>query len=322
MTIKKAGERVIGRTEEIPQSDSRQTSKLQVSIGICAYNEEANIGKSLRALQSQKTEKVNINQIVVISSACSDNTEKIVESFQKSDPRIKLIKQSERKGKASAVNLFLQHANGSIYVLESADTIPSETAIECLCLPFFDEGVGITGGHPTPVDDASSFMGFATNLIWSLAHEVSLIEPKLGELIAFRNVASEIAEDTAVDEAWIEAMIRNKGFRIKYVPDAYVYNKGPGTVGDFVKQRRRIYAGHLHLRKTTGHQVSSMNSKRLLRLVFRLSERNPKAILWTAGVVMLEIYSRLLSTYDFYITRRNPYIWDIASSTKHVARDD
>ncbi len=292
------------------------TEKLSVSIGICAYNEEANIGRLISALQRQGLSRIVIAQMVVVSSACRDRTEAIVESFGKNDPRIELLKQSERRGKASAVNLFLKAARHDVCVLISADTIPQDDTIEQLCLPFFEAQVGMTGGHPVPVDDPATFMGFVSHLIWRLAHDVSLIEPKLGELVAFRRIIDGIPEDTAVDEASIEAMIKKQGYNLRYVPEALVFNKGPGRLSDLIKQRRRIYAGHLHLKKTTAYKASSMSSLRLLRCIMRTLDADWRTISWTPLAMVLEAYCRLLGSYDFHVKRKNPYIWDIASSTK------
>ena len=44
---------------------------LTCSIGIMAYNEEANIGRLLKAVLSQKLKTVAITEIVVVASGCS-----------------------------------------------------------------------------------------------------------------------------------------------------------------------------------------------------------------------------------------------------------
>jgi len=294
-------------------------AKLQASIGICAYNEESNIRNLLQALAAQETSQVEVAQIVIVSSACKDATDEIVESLQQSKGnQIQLIKQSERKGKASAINLFLEVATGDVCVLESADTIPQVDTIEHLCTPFLDQRVGMTGGHPVPVDDPSTFLGFVTHFVWRLHHRVASIEPKLGELVAFRNVVDRLPEDTAVDEACVERMIKDKGYEIRYVPTALVHNKGPETVSDFLRQRRRIHNGHIQLRKSTGYKVSTMSYPRVLELSMREMERTPQGITWTLGAMAMEGYARFLGTYDFYVKKRNPCIWDIATSTKNL----
>jgi poly-beta-1,6-N-acetyl-D-glucosamine synthase len=290
---------------------------ISVSIGICAYNEEKNIGKLLEALLEQRTKMAQIKEIYVISSGSTDCTDEIVKQFCQRDSRIKLLPQERRMGKASAINLFLDNSHGEVLVLESGDTIPLADTIETLVAPFADPKVGMTGGHPIPVNDRRTFIGFAVHLLWELHHQLALTSPKLGELVAFRSALESIPVDTAVDEACIEAKIREKGLRLMYIPDALVYNKGPENAKDFIKQRRRIYAGHLHLLNTTGYSPSSMCIKTVLNAAFGLT-LSSKEIIYTLGAMILEMYGRALGTYDFQIKKRNPYIWEMANTTKEV----
>ncbi len=288
-----------------------------ISIGVCVYNEEKNITNLLNSLLSQKTTEP-IKEIIVVSSACSDKTDDIIENdFLKYNPRIFLIKQKKREGKASAINIFLKYASGDIMVLESGDTIPAEDTIENLTKPFKNPKTGMTGGRPIPINDSNTFMGFTVHLLWNLHHRLALERPKLGELVAFRrDLVRKIPTDTAVDEAYIEALINRQGCELKYVPAAVVYNKGPETILDFLKQRRRIFAGHIHLRKTKGYAPSSMKNLKILKLMFQDIKFTPKKIAWTFGAILLEFYGRLLGSYDFYIKKENPFIWSIAKTTK------
>ena len=48
---------------------------LPCSIGIMAYNEEANIGHLLEAVVSQRTATVLPREIVVVASGCTDQTQ-------------------------------------------------------------------------------------------------------------------------------------------------------------------------------------------------------------------------------------------------------
>src|SRR5690242_15451877 len=80
--------------------------QLSCSIGIMAYNEEANIAHLLKALLAQQTVHCDIKEIIVLASGCKDNTEGIVRAFCHQHPHIKLIVQPRREGKASAINLF------------------------------------------------------------------------------------------------------------------------------------------------------------------------------------------------------------------------
>lgn len=288
-----------------------------ISVGVCVYNEEKNITDLLNSLLSQKTTEP-IKEIIVVSSACSDKTDEIIENnFLKYNPRVFLIKQEKREGKASAIDVFLKYATGDIIVLESGDTIPAEDTIEKLTESFKNPKIGMTGGHPVPINDPDTFMGFTAHLIWNLHHRLALEHPKLGELVAFRrDLIRKIPTDTAVDEAFIEALINGQGYELKYAPDAIVYNKGPETVSDFLKQRRRIFAGHIHLRKTKGYAPSSMKKLKIATLLLEEVKYAPKRIVWIFSAAILEFYGRLLGSYDFYIKRENPFIWSIAETTK------
>lgn len=291
---------------------------LEVTIGICAYNEDKNIGKLLQSLLNQKTKEIHIGEIIVVSSASKDRTDEIVNNFILKDNRIRLLIQEKREGKASAVNLILKNATGDIIVLASADILLLEYTVQQLVLPFFDETIGMTGGHPIPIDKKNTFIGFTVHLLWESHHRLALKNPKLGEITAFRNIIREIPEDTAVDEASIEAIIQKNGLSLCYVPEAIVYNKGASTIDDFLLQRRRIYAGHLHLKKLSGHTPSSMSMANLITIAPGNISYNIKGIFWTGGAVFLEFYGRLLGMYDFYIAKKNPCVWEIAKTTKEV----
>ena len=55
--------------------------KLVCSIGVTAYNEEQNIGNLLEALIEQHLHRVEIAEIIVVASACTDRTVPIVQQF-------------------------------------------------------------------------------------------------------------------------------------------------------------------------------------------------------------------------------------------------
>jgi len=287
------------------------------SMGIMAHNEEANIGRLLEAIFTQRTKHVTLTEIVVVASGCTDNTEAIVLECAKRDPRIRLIVQEKRTGKAAAVNLYLPQAKEKIIILCSADLIPEADAVEQLVVPFRDLEVGMTSSRPVPVNDPRGFMGFAAHMLWDLHHKVALASFKAGEMIAFRKIFERIPFHTAVDEASIEPVIRGQGYQVQYVPSAVVRNKGPETVADFLRQRRRIYSGHLAVRDTLGYTVSTMSPGRIFLIMLRQLDWRPRNFLWTWTIVALEAYGRLLGIND-YKKRRDHRVWEVATTTKQL----
>src|SRR5262249_16574920 len=158
------------------------------------------------------------------------------------DPRIRLLVQSKREGKSRAINLYLRSGETDFRILASGDTLPADDAVETLIRPMIeDAAVGMTGGHVVPVNGDARFIDHAVHTLWTLHHRLATEAPKMGEIVAFRNVVKRIPEDSAVDEVSIEAEVTRQGLRLKYVPEAIIRNKGPETVSDFIRQRRRIH---------------------------------------------------------------------------------
>lgn len=291
----------------------------RISIGIPAYNEQSNIAAILKALLKQEGSKIEINEIIVVSSGSTDRTDTIVEDLSQKEDRIRLITQTNREGKASAINEFIKAAQNEILVLESADTIPDGKTIEKLCLPFENPAVGMTGARPLPTNETNKFLGYTSHLLWSLHNRLALRSPKCGELVAFRRVFGSLPKDTAVDEAWIEYEIKKRNYQIVYVPEATVHNRGPETIRDFLKQRRRIAYGHLDLKKRTKSEVSTT---KLVSILSALSEefplKEPKKWFFLVCAGALEGLGQFLGRCDYY-SKKCHYVWEISKTTKSLS---
>jgi len=290
---------------------------LAFEIGIMAYNEEQNIGKLLSAIEKETFSETSLREIWVVASGCTDRTVEVVKEFSVRDPRVKLLVQEKREGKSSAVNLWLKNVTADVLILVSADTLPANGSLEKLLWPFRDATIGMTGARPVPINDPNSFLGYAAHLMWDLHHRISLENPKMGEMVAFRNIIREIPADSAVDEASLEAAITSRGYKIQYVPEAIVRNKGPETLGDFVRQRRRIYAGHLSLRQKN-YIVSTLSVSRILKLLFSSGNFSWRTVIYAPFVALLEAWSRLLGWYDSRVRKTEPRIWKVAKTTKNL----
>src|SRR5579863_1304036 len=207
-----------------------------VAIGVMAHNEEANIARLLESLASQ-TAADRIARVVVVASGCTDRTCEIVETFCARDARITLVAESTRSGKVAAINRFLSLAGEPILLVSGADMIYAPQTVAAITAPFDDPDIGMVGAHPIPLNRPDTFVGFAVHLLWRLHHEVSLIQPKMGELIAFRNVFRGLDPQTLADEVQVEHGIRSVGYKVAYAPDAIVYNRGPERLSEFIAQR-------------------------------------------------------------------------------------
>jgi len=291
---------------------------IRCSVGITAHNEEANIGKLLAAMLAQELKQVAITEIIVVASGCTDRTVEIIQQYAAQDPRIQLIVQERREGKTSAINQFLRRAREDICVLESGDTLPRADSIENLVKLFEDPQVGMTGAQKIPVNVPEHVIGYMSHLRLRLEHQLCLEIPRLGELIAFRKVFDQLPPDVAMDEAFVEALVIRRGLQVRYAPDAVVYNMGPETLGEFIMQRRRNYAGHLHLVRKYGYRVSSLETGRVLRIAADEVGKALRLIFTLFSLALVEAFARVLGTYDYYIKGDKQVVWDIAWTTKKV----
>ncbi len=291
---------------------------IRCSVGIAAYNDEANIGKLLDAMLAQKLNQVEITEFIIVASGCTDGTVPIIQRYAAQSPKIKLIVQEEREGKTSAMNQFLQRAAEEICVWESGDTLPGSESIENLVKLFADPKVGMTGAQKVPVNVPEHVVGYMSHLRLQMEHQLCLEIPRTGELIAFRKVFTHLPPDVAMDEAFVEALVIRRGLDVHYAPDAVVYNMGPETLGEFIMQRRRNYAGHLHLRRKYGYRVSSLDTFRVLRIGAEEIGKAVKLIGTLVALALVEAFSRVLGAYDYYVKGRKHVVWDIAWTTKKV----
>jgi len=291
---------------------------MRCTIGVLAYNEEHNIIPALHALLDQRLHTCEIAEIIVIASGCTDRTVERAQAMARAHPLITMDVQGERAGKAAAINRLIQLARCDVIVLVGADTLPDPTALELLVQPFADPSVGMTGARVVPLNGLRTFLGLTTQIMWRVHHRMALRWPKLGELVAFRKVVSALPVNTATDEVALEALISAQGYRLVYVPDAVVYNRGPQTLSDFLWQRRRIFAGHLHIATTCGYMAASLPPSHLIVLAAEAFKRYSFLLPLVAGAAFLESWARLLGALDFLLGQRH-HIWRPAPSTKQLS---
>ncbi len=292
--------------------------KPALTIGICAHNEEANIKALLLQILGSKPAEATINEILVVSSGSTDSTDSIVSDFCEHDPRLRLIREPERLGKVSAVNKILKQAKtgSDIIIISGADLQIREDTIDNLVSALEDPCVGMAGARIIPTNAPDSFSGFCSHLVWDMHHRIAMHSPKCGELIAIRNNGYSIPSDMAIDEAYLEYAVQKDGFSIAYAKDAIVYNKGPGSTGDYLKQRRRIHAQHMKLKESTGYSVSTSNPAMILGALTSHLSKSPRSFVFGIGAIGLESVAVFLGSYDFYIAKEDHSVWDVVTSTK------
>jgi biofilm PGA synthesis N-glycosyltransferase PgaC len=288
-----------------------------VSIGVCAYNEERNIRACLDSIMLQSA-KFPIQEILIVSSGSTDGTDSIVRQFEERDERFRLLRQETREGKNSAINEFLKQAKGEVLVLVNADNRLDEGSLRYLLEPFEDETIGVCGGHPVPVNDKNSMIGFAVHMLWEMHHRISLVHPKIGELMAFRRLDKALPTTSQSDEDLIRIELEKRGLRTVYVPKAIVFNKGPTTVADFWGQRTRVNIGEKYLKRWFDYQVPTWNMQLLIAAMPGLLANNIRHPIRLFVAITMEVFARIYSSLYVALDKGDQAVWNRVSSTKDL----
>jgi biofilm PGA synthesis N-glycosyltransferase PgaC len=291
-------------------------STLRTTIGICAFNEENNIRFLLENLLSEQNLPSDC-RILIVCSGCTDRTLDIIKEFQAKDDRIEPVLEEARNGKASALNRIFREARASAeaLILINADSLPEKGSLLGLVSELKSSRAGAVFAQPMPFKGQNGISYRIAEVVWRLHHLVSLLRsPKLsGELCSIRTACLRpIPERIATDEPYIELSIRRQGFEIRYLPDAIVRIRCPTNVADLLKQRKRIWIGHMQLKRTTGFAVSTSDFRNILLAIANLK---PSELFYAilGGVVEATAYAQ--AKVD---SRKGlvPYIWEPIVSTK------
>ena len=285
-------------------------------IGVCAYNEENNIARLLENLISEQNIPKEC-KILVVCSGCTDKTPQIVASFQKKDSRIRPLIENVRRGKSNALNKIFEAARveADILILVNADALPEKGSVSRLVSKFTTSDVGAVFAQPVPMKISDGLCYGVVCLIWRLHHIISTLDiPKLsGELCAVRTAClQKIPENAATDEPYIESAIRKRHKNILYAPEALVHIRCPTNIADIIKQRKRIWIGHMQLQNTTGYKVSTASFKNMLRAVSAL-ERSETVYVLPGGFLEILAY---LEARILFSKGNVPFVWEPIKSTK------
>lgn len=226
-----------------------------VSIIIPALNEEKVIDKRIDNLLQLDYPRHKY-EIIVVDDGSADNTCQIVEKLVKKHeinfkPHLKLIKTMERKGKASAINLGKQHAQGDIILVTDANSLFSSNVLKEMTPYFEDPNIGAVGGRYV-VSNPENKLASSESFYWDLEYIMLRGESALqsacffnGSINAWRGNIIEADTKVLSEDLEMAIQVRLAGYRIQYEPKAVVNEPGATTSVDQIKQRKRTAIGTL-----------------------------------------------------------------------------
>ena len=223
-----------------------------VSILVPTYNEEKVIANRIENLFSLNYEKNNY-EIIIVDSGSSDNTREIVKKIQKlsgnTNPVLLLVNETERKGKASAINFGKKYSKADFILVTDANAIFDENVLREMMPHFKDQKVGAVGGRYC-VANLEDPLAASTSFYWDIEYILSIGESRIdsaclfhGEINAWRKDLIDADPHMISEDLDMCIRIRKKGLRIEYEPKAIVYESAATSIQDQITQRRRTAIG-------------------------------------------------------------------------------
>ncbi len=281
-----------------------KNNQLTVSIGIPAYNEEANIGYLLESLLGQKVESAKLIEILVFDDGSSDSTAQIVDSFN--NPTIKIFKGKNRIGQQLRQNQIVKNYKSDILIILEGDTLPhDEYTIEELIHPFtqkINKKLGmVVGVHkamtPKMLFEKILFHGHhlkqgifnkwknGDNIYNCGGHSMKALS---------RNFTDNLTWPKDVPEDAFTYMQLNKlNFKIKRTRKAVAYIRNVNNFADRIKQCSKFQSGKKSLVKYFGDEAVNSEYKIPIFLI----------ILETIKYFLRQPFWTLMYLFEVFINR-------------------
>lgn len=218
-----------------------------VSIIVPTYNEDKVIAKKMKNLSELDYPKDKY-EIIVVDSGSTDSTTEVVEEIMR-EHNLRLIKEKERKGKASAINLGKKHAKGEIVLVTDANSIFDKNVLKKMMPHFKDLEVGAVSGRYF-ISNPDATLPSSESFYWEIEHLALLgescldsISTVIGTISAWRKKLMNFRSETVGEDLDMTIQVRRKGYKIRYEPEAKVYELSASTQEDQIKQRKRTSLG-------------------------------------------------------------------------------
>jgi len=297
-----------------------------ISIIITTFKEPQTLPSAIRRILKQK----NIEPYELLIVGPDQKTKKIVQEFSQKNSQVKYLRD-RGEGKPAALNLALKKAQGEIIVSTDGYVLVGTDAINNLISFFKNPKVGAVSGQPISTNLRQNIWGYWSHFLTNAADQIRRkkeIWPCSGYLYAFRRIKQKIPVDTFSEDAFITALIRQKGYLIKYAPKARVYVKYPYNLRDWLRQKIRSTGGYLQKIPSLNNKVSTikLKIKKMRNLSQEISDgiklffsypQNFREYLWTILLYLTRIYL-WFSIFWKIVIRRSKFnlIWKRVESTK------
>lgn len=298
-------------------------NKPTVTIGIPAFNEEANIKSLLLTLLEQNTGSFKLDEIIVSSDGSTDDTISQVKSIN--SKIIKIIDNQKRAGLAKNQNTIVQKAKGDILVLLNADLAVQDKNFLNKFITQIKKGNDLVCANLVPTSPKGRFeriLYFGTIYTkrvfdnyqngnnWATCHGAArAFSKKLYSQFRFKRSVGE--------DMYSYFYCKFNGFKYAYAKDAVVYYKLPETIQDHKKRSVRFMVSRKLVEDEFGKEFIAENfswpkERFLLQGILLFITKPIDAAIYALVTLTMQLYS---------IVDGNKYLadkWQMSNSTRIV----
>ncbi len=225
-----------------------------ISIIVPAFNEQINAARTIRSLLLQDYPNM---QIVFVDDGSTDNTFKIVQDKFNGNNKVKVFTKPNG-GKASALNVGIEKAEGEFVVCVDADTQLKPDAVSLLIKKFFstehrtkiNAEIGAVAGNVKVGNERNMITRWQSieyitsqNFDRRAFGYLNCITVIPGAIGAFRKEAvikaGSFTSDTLAEDCDLTMRLHRNGYHIRNCNEAISYTEAPETMRQFMKQRFR-----------------------------------------------------------------------------------
>lgn len=307
-----------------------------VEAGVPAYNEGPRLSRAVRSLLDQDLPPGHRwGRLWIVVSGSTDGTLAVAQRLAAEDPRVRVLHQERREGKASALSHLFAHAQGDRLVLLNGDALARPGSVAAM----LTASEGVSGpfavmGRPVLAPGAGGPLSVGLEALWEIHHRIHLATVASGRSNHLSDelwllplpVPALLPTGVVNDGSYLGARLLSRGGSLHYVPRAEVEIRVPSKVSDHLRQRRRIHWGHQQVEQTLGEVPTTWwtflrsDPAEALRVVRASLPPRPAAYGWFSFFALLEAVAWTRAAVDRKVGHVDHARWRPTRDTLPSAR--